>query len=91
MKEAFLVQILLKLREENKLKYYKDVSTKKGFVKILSNIIREIKQSLITPKEYLSKCPKKPFYKEIGLIYAEYEKALADTGLIDREGSFLKS
>ena len=91
MKEAFLVQILLSLRKENKLKYYKDISSKKGFVKILSNIIGEIKQSLITPEEYLNRCPKEAFYMEIGLIYAEYEKALAKSGLIDREGSFFRS
>ena len=91
MKEAFLVQILAKLREENKLKYYKNISTKKGFIKILSNIIGEIKQSLITSDVYLSKCPKEPFFMEIGFIYKEYERGLAEAGFIDREGSFFKS
>ena len=91
MKEALLIYILSQLVEGKKLKYYKKISAKEGFIKILSNIIGEIKRSLISPETYLSKCPDHPFYKEIGIIYEEYENWLEEYNFIDREGSFFKS
>ena len=90
MKEALLSKIFTELNADNKLKYYKNISSKKGFVKIVSNIIGEIKRSLITPKIYIDKSPNTLFYREIGLIYEEYEKYLYKQELIDREGSFFK-
>ncbi|MCF6466795.1 PD-(D/E)XK nuclease family protein [Clostridium sp. Cult2] len=91
MKEALISKILRELNENNKLKYYKNISNKKGFVKSLVRIIGEIKRSLITAEEYLARCPKEPFYSEIGLIYEEYENQLNNYSLIDREESFFKS
>ncbi|MCF6462971.1 PD-(D/E)XK nuclease family protein [Clostridium sp. Cult1] len=91
MKEALISKILKELNSKSRLKYYKSISTKKGFVKSLVGIIGEIKRSLITAEEYLRKCPKEPFYFEIGLIYKEYEDQLNEYGLIDREESFFKS
>ena len=43
MKEALISKILRELNENNKLKYYKNISNKKGFVKSLVRIIGEIK------------------------------------------------
>lgn len=91
MKEVLLTQILEGLKEKGKLKYYKDISNKKGFIKTLSSIIGDIKQSLLTPEDYMAKCPNQAFYREIGLIYEEYERIMEDLGLIDREGTFFKS
>lgn len=90
-KETLIFHILKELKEEGKLKYYKSIWDKKGFIKILSQIIGETKRSLITPKEYLSRCPNSPFYEEIGLVYSIYQKCLDEYKLIDREESFLKS
>ena len=39
MKEALITKILMDLKEENKLNYYKNISNKKGFVEIVSSII----------------------------------------------------
>ena len=91
MKEALITKILMDLKEENKLNYYKNISNKKGFVEIVSSIIGRIKRSLVTPEMYLNRCPNTLFYKEIGLIYREYEKQLDKLKLIDREESFFKS
>jgi len=90
-KEVLLSHILEELKEEGKLKYYGKMWDKKGFVKILSHIIGEIKRSLITPKEYLSRCPQTPFYREIGLIYEVYEESLKEYRMVDREESFFES
>lgn len=91
MKEAILSKIFTDLDLENKLKFYKNIYSKKGFIKIIANIIGEIKRSLVTPKTYLSKCPSTLFYREIGLVYEIYEKELHRLGLLDREESFFKA
>lgn len=90
-KEALLTNVLKLLREEDKLEHYRDISSKIGFVKVVANIIGEIKRSLITPEDFLDRCPNTPFYTEIGLIYEEYERKLNELALIDREEGFLKS
>lgn len=90
MKEALLSKIFIDLNAASKLKYYKNISSKKGFTKVVGNIIGEIKRSLIAPKIYIDKSPNTLFYREIGLIYEEYEKWLYEQELIDREESFFK-
>ncbi len=91
MKEGLVAKTILQLKKNNHLPYYKDISSKRGFVRQVSNIIGLAKRSLISPEDYLRRCPDKPFYKEIGLIYQEYEKKLGTLELLDREESFLKS
>lgn len=90
-KEAIIGSIIEDLKDEGRLDYYKDISTKKGFVKTVSGIIGEIKRSLVTAEDYLSSCPKNSFYTEIGYIYEEYENKLKEYNLVDREESFMKS
>lgn len=90
MKEVLISKILDELNRESKLQYYRKISSKKGFIKILINIIGELKRSLITPSIYMERSPDTLFYREIGLIYREYERYLYENRLIDREGSFLE-
>lgn len=89
-KEALLTDIFIQFKKE-KINFYRDISSKKGFVKIVANIIGELKRSLVSPEQFLNRCPRTSFYTEIGLVYMEYERRLHDLGLIDREGSFRKS
>ena len=91
IKEVIISKIIRKLNGKNQLKYYENISSKKGFIKSIARIIGEIKRSLVTAEQYQAKCPEKSFYSEIGLIYEEYEKQLNDYGLVDREESFFKS
>lgn len=90
-KESIIGSILKDLRDSGKLVYYKDISAKKGFIKAVTGIIGEIKRSMVTPQDYLKRCPNSPFYKEIGHIYEEYENKLNEYNLVDREESFMKS
>lgn len=91
IKEALLKKVLQYLIDEGKITYYRDISSKKGFIKAVSDIIGEIKRSLISPDVFLDRCPKSPFYTEIGLMYEEYERELNKLNLLDREEGFLKS
>ena len=45
LKEAILSNVVSQLTQEGKVKYYREVASKKGFIKILSNIIGDIKRS----------------------------------------------
>lgn len=91
MKSLIIRNILNDLSKKGKLDYYKDFVGMKGFVESCINIILEIKRSLITPIMYLDKCPDKNFFKEMGLIFKEYENVLQEKALTDRESDYLNS
>jgi len=90
-KEGLLSKAVSNLRKQGLISYYEEISHKRGFIRAVSSIIGQIKRSLVSPEDYLRKCPEVLFYKEIGLIYEEYEKSLKEFGLLDREGSYIKS
>ncbi|MDR7870770.1 MAG: PD-(D/E)XK nuclease family protein [Tissierellaceae bacterium] len=90
-KNLILREVLKNLSEEGVLKYYKDFVDMPGFIHSINDIIGDIKRSLIYPDEYLERCPKKPFYQEMGLIYTKYEEMLSELIISDREGSYFKS
>lgn len=90
-KNLILRVVLKRLSEENKLSYYKDFVDMPGFINSINDIIGDIKRSLIYPNEYLDRCPNKPIYLEMGLIYSHYEKILAELNISDREGTYFKS
>ena len=91
MKDMILKKVIRKLDDDGLIKYYKDFTTMIGFAQSLNGIIGEIKRSLVYPEEFLKRSPDTPYYKEIGLIYKEYESYLTDHNLIDREGSYFKA
>ena len=90
-KNLILRGVCERLIEEGRLVYYKDFTQMPGFINSVNDIIGDIKRSLIYPEDYLARSPDKPFYKEMGLIYQEYEEALKGLKLWDREGSYFKS
>ena len=90
-KNLILRNLIKSLTDEGMLTYYKNHYDMQGFVKSMNDILGDIKRSLVYPDEYLARCPKNPFYEEIGLIYAEYERILENLHVTDREGAYLKS
>lgn len=90
MKDLIIKEVMDKLNKEGKILYYKDFISMDGFIGSLSNIIGEIKRSLIYPKDYLMNCSSSPLFTEVGLIYNEYEETLKKLNLIDREGEYFK-
>lgn len=91
MKNIIMKQVLEKLKSEERIIYYRDFVHMEGFIFSVNDIIGEIKRSLINPEEYLKKCPDMPNYREIGIIYREYEDFLNRYNLYDREGEYFKS
>ena len=90
-KSFIISQVLEMLIKEEEIIYYKKISSKTGFIESLNFIIGEIKRSLVSPQEYLKRCPDIPEYIEIGIIYGAYENYIEDRDLIDREGSYTKA
>ncbi|MDD2447592.1 MAG: PD-(D/E)XK nuclease family protein [Tissierellia bacterium] len=88
-KKLIMRNTLKQLKSEGKLSYYKDFINMEGFIEVCMDIVREIKRSLITPDEFIKRCPNNLYYKEIGLIYKEYERILIDRNLTDRENDYL--
>lgn len=91
IKKIIMRKILKKLSDESKLSYYKNFTDYKGFVESCIYIIGRIKRSLVTPEEYLSKCGDSPYYKEVGIIYKEYERELKDNGFQDKDSLYLET
>lgn len=89
MKSLVIRKILKDLVSRDQLEYYKDFIDMKGFIESCIDIIREIKRSLLSPEEYLQRCPNNQLYREIGLIYKEYEIELESNKLTDRENDYL--
>ena len=56
-----------------------------GFVRIIADFIYELKQNLILPQAF-KQAARLPKEVELGDIYAEYQQALRDHDLVDREG-----
>lgn len=89
MKSLIIRKILKDLVDKDLISYYKDFIDMKGFIKSCIDIIREIKRSLLSPEEYLQRCPDNQVYREIGLIYKGYEIELESNKLTDRENDYL--
>ena len=88
LKKFIVRKVLKSLKNKGALSYYNDFTDMEGFIEVCVDIIREIKRSLITPDEFINRCPKRPYYKEVGLIYKEYEKLLMNRNLTDRENDY---
>lgn len=91
IKSIIMRKILKNLSDKSKLNYYKNFTEYNGFVESCIYIIGRIKRSLVTPEEYLSKCEKSPYYKEIGIIYEEYERELKENGYQDKDSLYLET
>lgn len=91
LKNLILRNSLDALLKKDALEYYRASAHMDGFIESVNEIISEFKRSLITPYMYLESCSDAPRYREMGLIYEEYERLLAENGLMDRDSCYLSS
>lgn len=89
-KRIIMRKVLKNLKKNNGLSYYKDFTDYHGFVESCIYIIGRIKRSLITVEDYLERCGQSLYFKEIGLIYKEYERELKNNGFQDRDNQYLE-
>lgn len=91
VKNIIIRDILEELKEDGKLNYYKNSIDMEGFIDSVSDIIGEIKRSIVSPSQYLEKMPDLDKYVEMGLIYEKYEENLAENNFLDRESRYFES
>lgn len=91
IKRIIMRTVLKRLKNQSKLNYYRDFTEYNGFVETCIYIIGRIKRSLVTPQDYLLKCGDDPYYKEMGLIYEQYENELREKDYQDKDSLYLES
>ena len=70
---------------QNRLQVYDSIATTPGFIRIMADLIYELKQNLVTPEDF-SAAARQPKDHDLALIYAAYQQRLIQYKLVDREG-----
>jgi ATP-dependent helicase/DNAse subunit B len=80
--------VLDELRQRGQLPLLGSISSTPGFVRIAADFIYQLKQSLIDPDTFTAAAQRTDDRKlqELALIYADYQGALVQNNLVDREG-----
>lgn len=82
-----LLQLIIEEKKEaNELGSFGAIAHTHGFVSLIANFIYELKQSVITPEDFITNSPQKDKDKAIYAIYDRYQAVLQAEGLVDREG-----
>ena len=89
IKLVIIDDIVEDLYRDGKLVHYKNMVNKSGFIKNTSDIISQMKSSLIKSQEYLEGIGHDRSFLEIGYIYREYENKLKKYKMMDKDDKFL--
>lgn len=87
--ESIKTLLITNIVKDLKLNYFRNISDLPGFIKTISNVIGDIKRSLVIPEKFIELAPDEIIYDEIGFIYSEYQKYLKKEDLVDKEGLYL--
>lgn len=79
--------LLTGLQQENQLTVFQKIACKPGFAQVMAEFIFELKQNVVTPEQF----EKYAEYgtdkdRDLAKIYTQYQYALRDNNLVDREG-----
>src|SRR5690606_7563844 len=80
-----LRKILQDKLRENRLQVFAPIAKTAGFLRVLADIIYELKQNRVYPDIYLQAATS-PKDRELAEIYASYQEIMQDHKLVDREG-----
>ncbi|HHX24048.1 MAG TPA: hypothetical protein GX723_08580 [Thermoanaerobacterales bacterium] len=86
-KEVIVYQILVKLKKENKLKYFHTL--RQGYVQRIADVIGELKQQDIDVETFKSLNLKGFLHHDFYLVYKTYQDLLERKHLYDREDRYL--
>jgi ATP-dependent helicase/DNAse subunit B len=84
--QKMLIAAIVAKRYRDKGGHYQPLADSPGFTSTLAGFFAELKRSCLTPEEFLATAGRLPARKrltELGELYASYEKALLDLGLMD--------
>lgn len=79
---------IARLHAAGELSYFGGIALTPGFIRIVAELIYELKQNLINPEAYAdaARATDRPKDRELSLIYGAYQAALKRSDLVDREG-----
>ncbi len=84
---SLLRVILTQLKQENALEVYGEIATTPGFLRIMAELIYELKQNIVQHEGFLDVAKSGSAKdRDLALIYSRYQKALIAKKLVDREG-----
>lgn len=78
-------RILRQVIQEQDLTYYAGIADKPGFIKLVSEFVRELKQGLVTLDEF-EQAARTPKDQDLAKIYRAYQVFLGEHHLADRDG-----
>ena len=76
------------LLKRGDLEYYGHMAEKSGFFTQLNMVITEFKRNLLSYDELLLMEDRR--FREVGLLFSEYERLLEESGLYDREDEYIE-
>lgn len=82
---GLLRKILYDLRHEDKLPTFAPIVGTSGFLRVVADLIYELKQNRVYPETYISAALTSKDH-ELALIYDTYQNLMQDYDLVDREG-----
>jgi len=93
MKRLLLRRITSSLQEQGELRHFLPIAGTTGFLDVVSAFISELKREEIWPEKFVAACEERTsaFARrdlELGLIYAQYQRHLAEQQWYDNEGRF---
>ena len=90
-KLTLLQDVILRLNQQNQLKWFHSICETKGFLQLVSQFIAELKREEIWPDEFITACNNlnssiTPRNRELGLIYQIWQEQLLKMNRYDHEG-----
>jgi ATP-dependent helicase/nuclease subunit B len=82
---GLLRKILLEMLVQGQLEVFKPIANTSGFLRVIADLIYELKQNRVEPEIYLQAAITQKDC-ELALIYANYQDKMRQYNLVDREG-----
>lgn len=78
-------KILLDMLHDNQLVVFKPIANTAGFLRVVADLIYELKQNRVFPEQYEQAAVSQKD-RELAAIYASYQTSMQQLRLVDREG-----
>jgi ATP-dependent helicase/nuclease subunit B len=87
IEDAARFRILRNILEEHQheLGYFESIAIQPGFIRIVADFIKELKQAQILPDDF-SAAETSERGRDLGIIYGKYQTMLRERHLVDRDG-----
>lgn len=87
--DRILNEVIRQLLREGKITYYHQIADKPGFIKLMGDFVKELKQGAVKPEDFEAYAEKvgQPKDNDLARIYRHYQDFLVKYALVDRDGA----